>query len=65
MGRPISPNKTEQLNIRVPTVVITKVRILLTEPLTGKIAYNGLASLVTGLLTKWLEEQESRIKLEN
>lgn len=62
MARPRSPNKTEQLNIRVPTAVITRVRILLTQPLTGKIAYSGLAALVTGLLAEWLERQEALLQ---
>lgn len=65
MGRPKSPNQTEQLNIRVPTAIITKVRVLLTQPLTGKIPYNGLSVLVTGLLIKWLEKQEDLFEERN
>ena len=64
MAKPKAPNETEQLNVRIPTVIMTKVRILLTNPITGKIAYSRLSQLVTRFLKEWLEEQEKTLRQE-
>lgn len=65
MGRPKSPNKTKQLNVSIPVSLMTKIRILLTEPRTGSIAHGRLSKLITRLLSDWLKEQEASYKSED
>lgn len=65
MGRPKSPNKTKQLNVSIPVSLMTKIRILLTEPRTGGIAHGRLSKLITRLLGDWLKEQEAAYKSED
>lgn len=65
MGRPRSPNRTEQVNVRIPVPLMTKVRVLLTEPRTGIIAHGRLSKLVTRLLREWLEQQGALFRGED
>lgn len=65
MGRPKSPNKTEQLNVRIPVSLMTQIRTLLTEPRTGNIAHGNLSKLVIRLLSKWLEQQRESFRGED
>ena len=65
MPRVKSQNETHQLNVWVPAVILVKVRVLLTDPLTGRVAYGAISQLVTKLLSTWLTEQGATLETEN
>ena len=48
----------ESMATRVPSSIMLQVRILLLDPRTGKMRYKSLSNLITGLLTKWLEDKK-------
>ena len=62
MPRNKNQNEVGQLNAWVPVAILVKVRILLTDPLTGGVAYRSISQLITKLLTEWLKEQEETMQ---
>lgn len=48
------------VEVNVPETVWAKVNLLLLDPVTGGRKKGAWSTLVTGLLRKWLEEQQSR-----
>ena len=51
----------ELISVWVPDDVMRDIRILLLDPSTGQIGCGRLKSLITGLLTGWLEERKKGI----
>lgn len=54
---PIKNDKYISLNTTIRTDLMRKVRILLTNPMTGRVAWGAMSGLITSLLKKWLDEQ--------
>ena len=57
----------DKVNIiaRIPVKLEMEVRILLTDPVTGRIAYRKMSNLVTELLKGWVEDKRKEDKEED
>jgi len=58
MARPKRKEAVAQLNVYIPSELLEKIRILMVDPATGRVAHGSLSHLVTKLLRDWLNEQK-------
>lgn len=65
MPRSRNEDRPQKVTISVPETVITRVNLLLIDPMTLKPAYGALSMLMTSLLKQWLSEQGSKEVVEN
>jgi hypothetical protein len=52
----------EIISVRVPASLMREIRILLLDPVYGRIKYGNLRHLLVGLLTKWLEDKKEKLE---
>ena len=50
---------------KIPKKLEMEVRILLTDPVTGRISYGEMSGLITGLLKTWVEAKRIENKEED
>jgi len=58
MPKPVPNDPLEQLNVCVKASLLRKVRILLIDPMTGKVTYGALSALVTKLLNDYVDSKK-------
>ena len=58
MARPKSLDTITQINVKLPGSLVRKVRVMLLDPVRGKVKYGAMAALMTKLLGDWIKEQE-------
>lgn len=50
--------KKQAIEALVPEQLAMEVKLLLTDPVHGRVTYGAMSSLIESLLTKWLEERK-------
>lgn len=50
--------KKRTIEALVPEQLEMEVKLLLTDPVHGRVAYGAMSSLIESLLTKWLDERK-------
>ena len=60
MSKPKPNDPLAQVNTKIPSSLVRKVRILLLDPTTGKVKYGTMSALVTSLLTGWVEDKQKK-----
>jgi len=58
MPKPKREGTVRQMNVYIPSDLLDKVRILLMDPVTGRVAHGALSHLITRLLRDWFQEQQ-------
>lgn len=51
-----------KVTINLPSTLLSKVNILLFDPIRGKRHYGGLSALITRLLVNWVKDQQKESK---
>lgn len=62
MPRPHPIDQPEPISVRVPGSLLRKVKLLLLNPVSGKVKYGAMAKLIQQLLTEWVEAREKDMK---
>lgn len=53
---------TEIISVHLPASLMREIRILLLDPVYGKIKYGQLTHLITALLAEWLEKKRKKLE---
>ena len=57
VGRKPNREPTKSIHIKVPSSLFTEVKLLLLDPLSGRVRYGEMSKLATSLLRTWVEKQ--------
>ena len=56
-GRKSNREPTRSIHIKVPSSLFREVKLLLLDPLSGRVRYGEMSNLATSLLRTWVEKQ--------
>ena len=57
MAKRKSKEPTKSIHIKVPSSLFRDVKLLLLDPLSGRVRYGEMSKLATSLLRTWVEKQ--------
>ena len=56
---------TKSIHIKVPSSLFTEVKLLLLNPLSGRVRHGEMSKLATSLLGTWVEKQRKEYTSDN